>query len=132
MGGGSVDQGAVQQEQANQNQAQQYAAQQQAAAQKQVNDWLAQNKAPVQGAAALQAPTASSPATVGGGTVAPTQSANKAPVQQPGASAQPQRPAAQATAQPQQVQNAGQAMTSPTLTPQMKQMIIAQLSGQKT
>jgi len=69
MGGPSVDQGAVNQEQQNQTQAQNYAAQQQQQALAGVNAWTAANKPPGQSAAPLQMPGASSPATMGGGNI---------------------------------------------------------------
>ena len=69
MGGPSVDQGAVAQEQQNQTQAQNYAAQQQKAALAGVNSWIAANKPPGQTAAPLAPPTAASPVTMGGGNI---------------------------------------------------------------
>jgi hypothetical protein len=112
-----VNQGAVAQEQQNQVQGEQYEAQQQAAALAAINAYLKGNPAPNSTAAPLQAPGASSPATIGGG-VAP----GSAGAVRPPPAAQPQPPQGAPGAQPQPPR--------PQLNPQQLQAIMTRLAAQ--
>lgn len=127
MGGPSVNQPAVQQEQQNQQQAQQYAAQQQQAALAGVNNWTAANKPPVTTAAPLQAPTAASPATMGGGNVS-TAPAGR-PMQPPQAQKPPAGPAP-AGITPGAPVGGAVATAGQQISPQLRAQIMAALGGQ--
>jgi hypothetical protein len=115
MGGPTVNTQAQQAEQSNQVAGEQYAAQQQQAAIAAVNAWLKGNPSPNSTAAPLQAPGASSPATIGGG-VAP----GSAGAMRPPPTAQPQPPQGAPGAQPQR----------PQLNPQQLQAIMTRLAAQ--
>lgn len=99
MGGPTVDQGAVQQEQQNQVQGQQYAQQQQKAALSGVNDWVAANKPPGQqpGAAPQAPPGMGAPQALGGGAIPAGAGARPGPGTMPQAQRPqpPQQPGAQ-------------------------------------
>jgi hypothetical protein len=113
---GGVNQQAQSAEQQNQQKAQQYAAAQQTQALAALQAYLKANPSPNSQAAPLQAPGASSPATIGGGT-APGSAGAKPPMQ-PGA-------------QPAQPPGGGTNPQLPgTLSPQVRQALIARLSGQ--
>jgi hypothetical protein len=117
LGGPTVNTQAQQAEQANQVQGEQYAAQQQAAAVAAINAYLKGNPAPNSTAAPLQAPSASSPATIGGGTAPGSAGAMRPPP-----TAQPQPPQGAPGAQPQPPR--------PQLNPQQLQAIMTRLAAQ--
>ena len=106
MTGGGVNQGVQAQEQQNQQKAQEYAAQQQQAAQAQLAAYLKANPAPAATTAAIQKPSFTAPATIGGGNFSGGSGAVNA---QPQASAAGQQP----------------------IDPAKIQALIAQLHGQK-
>ena len=126
IGGPTVNTQAQQAEQQNQNTAQQYAAQQQQQALAGINNWTAQNKAPVTTAAPLQAPTAASPATMGGGNVS-TAPAGR-PMQPPQAQKPPAAPAP-AGITPGAPVGGAVATAGQQISPQLRAQIMAALGG---
>jgi hypothetical protein len=115
MGSPSVNTQAQAAEQSNQVQGQQYAQQQQQAALAGLANWNKANPSPVSTAPALKPPTASSPATMGGGVVQPQ--------------AQPMKPQGQPP-MPGTAPQGAPAGGAPGLSPQIRQALIAALSGQ--
>ena len=124
---------AQQAEQANQVQGEQYAAQQQAAAVAAINSYLAKNPSPNSAAAPLQAPGASSPATMGGGSFGganggQTSAAPAPPSQNPIATPGATGPAPIAQRGP--IAGAAQPQSQPNLSPQQIQALVAQFKAQ--